>query len=77
MKVLLLNPPSAPGTLVNRDVMGGFGTLQGRDTLLSPMPPLKLAYVAAALEKSDFVVQIQDSVLTADTQDQAIGKVKS
>lgn len=60
MKVLLLNPPSYPHTIVNRELMGGYGIVSSSPIVL---PPLTLAYVAACLKKEGYEVNIYDSVV--------------
>jgi anaerobic magnesium-protoporphyrin IX monomethyl ester cyclase len=45
--VVLINPPSPPGHMSNKDSMGGFGQLYPAGA--SPFPPLDMPYLAASL----------------------------
>jgi len=46
-RVVVVNPPSPPGFMSNKDSMGGFGQLY--PSTASPFPPLDLPYLAAFL----------------------------
>ena len=46
-KVIVLNPPSPPGFVSNKDSMGGFGQLYPEGA--RPFPPLDIPYLAAFL----------------------------
>ncbi len=48
--ICLINPPSPPGTVSNKDTMGGFGQLYSTDSPIK-MPPIDLVYIAALLRK--------------------------
>jgi len=48
--MILVNPPSPPGTLSNKDTMGGLGQLYPSGAL-SKMPPLDIPYCAAVLRQ--------------------------
>ena len=46
-KAILINPPSPPGYVINKDSMGGFGQLYPAG--VSILPPLDLPYLAGYL----------------------------
>jgi len=50
--ICLINPPNPPGTVSNKDTMGGFGQLYSADSPIK-MPPIDLAYIAALLKKEE------------------------
>ncbi|WP_319410103.1 radical SAM protein [uncultured Desulfosarcina sp.] len=54
---LIVNPPSPPGYIANKDVMGGLGQLYGPDAK-TRIPPIDMVYVAACLKnnKTPFTV---------------------
>lgn len=63
MKLLLLNPPSYPGTNANRELMGGYGMVSTSPMIL---PPLNLAYTASCLAGLLDDVNIYDAVALRD-----------
>ncbi|MGH7897977.1 MAG: B12-binding domain-containing radical SAM protein [Candidatus Binatia bacterium] len=74
MKVSLLNPPSFAGGRLSRGLMGGYGLRVG-DALV--YPPLQLAYVAAALERSRHRVDIIDAEAKGHGSEQSIRSLES
>lgn len=68
---LLVNPPSPPGYIANRDTMGGFGQVYAVGGGPS-LPPMDLAYGAGLLLARDLPVQVLDCVAEGlDPQDAA------
>ena len=63
VRVTLINPPSAPGTLANREGAAGMGVVYpaGERFLY---PPHTLASVAASLRQTGYSVRILDLVVT-------------
>lgn len=59
MRVFLLNPPGYPNTTVNRELMGGYGTISTSPMIL---PPLNIAYIAACLKKEYHEINIYDAI---------------
>lgn len=65
---IIVNPPSPPGYMSNKDSMGGFGQLYPRAA--PPFPPLDLAYLAASLtEKRHATTVIEAGALRMTTED--------
>jgi len=61
MTILLINPPSAPGTTANREGAGGLGAqTPGPGGFV--YPPQTLAYVAASLREAGHAVTALDAV---------------
>jgi len=61
-RVHLINPPSAPGTVANREGAGGMGTVyQGPKGFL--YPPHTLAVVAGSLRDAGCPVRASDLVV--------------
>lgn len=56
VKVVLVNPPSPPGYVANRDSMGGYGQLYPPGATL--LPPLDLPYLAAYLLHKDVPIEV-------------------
>jgi len=64
--ILLLNPPNPPGTVSNKDMMGGFGQLYPAGIPVK-VPPLDLVYSAAVLKKENIEFEVLDCLgLEAD-----------
>jgi anaerobic magnesium-protoporphyrin IX monomethyl ester cyclase len=57
--ILLLNPPNPPGTVSNKDMMGGFGQLYPAGVQVK-IPPLDLVYSAAILKTSNIDFEVID-----------------
>ena len=57
--IVLVNPPSPPGTISNKDTMGGFGQLYPIGSL-SKMPPLDIPYAAAVLRQRSIPSAVVD-----------------
>lgn len=56
---LLINPPSPPGYMSNKDSMGGFGQLYPSGA--PPFPPLDLPYLAASLTAAGLPFRVFES----------------
>ena len=59
-KVVVVNPPSPPGYVANRDSMGGYGQLYPIGA--TPFPPLDLPYLAAFLAEKGIAVEVLEAV---------------
>lgn len=57
--IALVNPPSPPNAVSNKDTMGGFGQLYPEDCR-TKIPPLDLAYTAAVLKKHSIPLKVID-----------------
>jgi anaerobic magnesium-protoporphyrin IX monomethyl ester cyclase len=57
--ILLINPPNPPGTVSNKDMMGGFGQLYPAGIPVK-VPPLDLVYSAAVLKTSNIDLEVID-----------------
>ena len=62
MRITIVNPPSPPKSISNRDTMGGFGQLYSRLFGRSIIPVIDIAYVAAVLRRKAFDVNVMDAV---------------
>src|SRR5262249_19023249 len=58
-KIIIVNPPSPPGFVANRDSMGGFGQLYPLGATI--LPPLDLPYLAASLLERGVPVEVIES----------------
>ena len=58
-KVILVNPPSPPGYVANRDSMGGFGQLYPLGATI--LPPLDLPYLAGYLASRDVGLEVLEA----------------
>jgi anaerobic magnesium-protoporphyrin IX monomethyl ester cyclase len=58
-KVVILNPPSPPGYVANRDSMGGYGQLYPIGATL--FPPLDVPYLLSFLEERDIPLEIVEA----------------
>lgn len=58
-QVVVINPPSPPGYMSNKDSMGGFGQLYPAGA--PPAPPLDLPYLVAVLRAADIPVQVLEA----------------
>ena len=58
-KVILVNPPSPPGYVANRDSMGGFGQLYPLGATI--LPPLDLPYLAGYLASRDVTLEVLEA----------------
>jgi radical SAM superfamily enzyme YgiQ (UPF0313 family) len=66
-KTIIVNPPSPPGFVSNKDSMGGFGQLFPIGATL--FPPLDLIYLASYLfEKTHSVVLLESLALDLDKE---------
>jgi len=68
VSAIIVNPPSPPGYMSNKDSMGGFGQLYPKAA--PPFPPLDLAYLAAVLsERGHATTVIEAGALRMTTED--------
>ena len=58
-KIIIVNPPSPPGYVANRDSMGGFGQLFSEDATI--MPPLDVPYLAGYLASRDIALDVLEA----------------
>lgn len=74
--MLLVNPPSPPGTLSNKDTMGGLGQLYPLESQ-SKMPPLDILYCAAVLRQRGIPFEVVECLgLSLDT-DQFLRRIRT
>ncbi len=66
--VYLINPPSLPGTLANREGAAGLGVVYS-DPAAFCYPPHTLAAAAATLRKDDWPVQVFDGIADGSAPD--------
>ncbi len=59
-QVVVVNPPSPPGYVSNKDSMGGFGQLFPEGATL--LPPLDLPYLAAYLDDKGLRVEVLEAL---------------
>ena len=69
----LINPPSPPGRVSNKDSMGGFGQLYPAGA--PPFPPLDIPYLAATLTHEEHAVRVFESVAMGWGVDELRGAV--
>ena len=55
-KVIVVNPPSPPGYVANRDSMGGYGQLYPLGATI--LPPLDIPYLAAYLVAKGVPIEV-------------------
>jgi len=65
MKVLLINPYTDSEATAGR-----------YKRFLSPMPPISLAYVAAALDRAGIAVSVYDDYIYGGNRDTLLGEIK-
>jgi anaerobic magnesium-protoporphyrin IX monomethyl ester cyclase len=58
--IVVINPPSPPGYVANRDSMGGYGQLYPIGA--TPFPPLDVPYLAAFLIGKGIAVEVLEAV---------------
>ena len=74
MTVVLVNPPSAPGTTANREGSGGLGAVTpGTGGFV--YPPQTLAYTAASLREAGYAVAALDAVAEGLTLNEALPRL--
>ena len=59
-KIVVINPPSPPGYVANRDSMGGYGQLYPIGA--TPFPPLDLPYLASFLTDKGVAVEVLEAL---------------
>ena len=74
-KVILVNPPSPPGYVSNKDSMGGFGQLFPIGA--TPFPPLDLIYLASYLAEKNCPVEVFECLAHELNKEQLVGKIAS
>jgi radical SAM superfamily enzyme YgiQ (UPF0313 family) len=74
-KVIVMNPPSPPGYVSNKDSMGGFGQLFPLGATL--FPPLDLVYFTSYLVELDIPVVVQECLGLELTKEALIEKLIS
>jgi len=74
-KIIVINPPSPPGYVSNKDSMGGFGQLFPLGATL--FPPLDLVYLASFLAENGISVEILECLGHELTQEALIEKLAS
>lgn len=75
-KAILVNPPSPPGYVINKDSMGGFGQLYPAG--VSILPPLDLPYLAGYLADKGLALEVLESQgldLTPEQLAQCVAKL--
>lgn len=72
-KTVVVNPPSPPGYVSNKDSMGGFGQLF--PTGATPFPPLDLIYLASYLTEKNYPAAIFECLAHELTKEQLTEKI--
>src|SRR5215831_19469364 len=75
-KVIIINPPSPPGYVANRDSMGGYGQLYPIGAPI--LPPLDVPYLAAYLAEKNVsltVLEAQGLDLTTQQLSEQVAKL--
>ena len=74
-KIIVINPPSPPGYVSNKDSMGGFGQLFPVGA--TPFPPLDLIYLASYLAQQNCSPEILESLAHELDKEQLIAKIEA
>lgn len=74
-KVVVVNPPSPPGYVSNKDSMGGFGQMYPVGATL--FPPLDMIYLASYLVEMKLPVEVFESLAHELTRERLIDKLQS
>ncbi|MDQ3685329.1 MAG: radical SAM protein [Acidobacteriota bacterium] len=74
-KAIIVNPPSPPGYVSNKDSMGGFGQLFPLGATL--FPPLDLIYLASYLAEKGCPLEVLECLGLELTKEQLLEKVAS
>ncbi len=72
-KVIIINPPSPPGYVANKDSMGGFGQLYPIGATL--LPPLDIPYLAGYLVDKGISVEVIEALGENLTKEQLIQRI--
>lgn len=74
-RVVVINPPSPPGFVSNKDSMGGFGQLYPAGG--TPFPPLDIPYLLAVLAKHAVEAQVVEAVALGLTPKEVCATLRS
>lgn len=72
-KIFVVNPPSPPGFVSNKDSMGGFGQLFPTGATL--FPPLDLIYLSSYLVEQQMPVEVLESLAMDLSREALVAKV--
>ncbi|MGH9685853.1 MAG: B12-binding domain-containing radical SAM protein [Candidatus Acidiferrales bacterium] len=72
-RVIILNPPSPPGFVANRDSMGGYGQLYPLGATI--LPPLDVPYLASYLEEKSIPLEVIEAQGLGLTREQTAERV--
>ena len=72
-RIFVVNPPSPPGYVSNKDSMGGFGQLFPLGATL--FPPLDLIYLASYLEEQKLPLTVLESLAMDLSRDQVVSRI--
>lgn len=72
-KTFVVNPPSPPGYVSNKDSMGGFGQLYPTGATL--FPPLDLIYLASYLVEKKYSVELLESLALDLDKDRLLARI--
>ncbi len=73
-KVIVVNPPSPPGYVANRDSMGGFGQLFPEGVTI--LPPLDVPYLVGYLVDKKVPVEVLEAQGLDLTPEQLAGRIR-
>jgi hypothetical protein len=74
-KVVVVNPPSPPGYVSNKDSMGGFGQMYPIGATL--FPPLDMIYLVSYLVDMKLPVEILESLAHELTREQLLARIRA
>src|SRR6202521_2754837 len=74
-RIFVVNPPSPPGYVSNKDSMGGFGQLFPTGAAL--FPPLDLIYLGSYLVEQGLPVELLECLALGLTRDQLMDRIAS
>ena len=74
-KTIIVNPPSPPGFVSNKDSMGGFGQLYPIGA--PPFPPLDMVYLASYLIEKQVPIDVFECLGLTLTKEQLVEKLDS
>ena len=74
-KTIIVNPPSPPGFVSNKDSMGGFGQLYPIGA--PPFPPLDMVYLASYLIEKKVPIDVFECLGLTLTKEQLVEKLDS
>ena len=73
--IFVVNPPSPPGYVANKDSMGGFGQLYPIGATL--FPPLDLIYLGSNLNEQKFPVEILECLALGLNRAELVDRIVS